>query len=133
MSTLKPTNTTTSSESSNAIDRKSKLTELEDRAYARAVNGTSVSNFEAIIEGFTEKGIAAQDIRPRINVFTFHAWCKAGRCVKKGEHGVKICTYVAMDRVNPVTGAMEQINAPRRTTVFHLSQTEPLRNEKVAA
>jgi len=36
----------------------------------RAKNGDSLANFPAIISGFMDKGINANDIIPRVNVFT---------------------------------------------------------------
>jgi hypothetical protein len=52
-------------------------------------------NYSAIFQGFMAKGIAETDIKPRENVFTFHAWKALGRSVKRGEHGVKVVTFIA--------------------------------------
>lgn len=77
-------------------------------------------------------GIAETEILPRENVFTFKAWKALGRSVKKGEHGVRVITYV---RCKSKTGETdertgeEKTTAYRRpwtTTVFHVSQTEAL-------
>lgn len=101
---------------------------IAQQALSNAVSGQSMSNYPAIIEGFMAKGIAAADIQPRVNVFTFHAWKALGRSVRKGEHGVKVCTYVPMDKTTEVNGVQktDSWRAPRMTTVFHLSQTDAI-------
>ena len=51
----------------------------------RAKNGDSLANYQAIMQGFADKGIAANDIIPRENVFTYNAWLALNRQVRKGE------------------------------------------------
>lgn len=63
-------------------------------ALARARNDRSWINYPTIIQGFVDKGIPAAEINPRENVLTFHAWRAVGRTVKRGEHGVKVITWV---------------------------------------
>jgi hypothetical protein len=63
-------------------------TAIEAGALDRARNGETMTNYPAIFAGFIEKGIPEYDIKPRENVFTFHAWKALGRSVKRGEHGV---------------------------------------------
>src|SRR6266481_4491349 len=77
------------------------------------------------------KGIAVGDIKPRENVFTFAAWKALGRSVRRGEHGVKVVTFITIGGkadIDEATGA-ETVTAtyrkPHATTVFHISQTEP--------
>ena len=72
------------------------LLALEREALTNAVSGQSTMNYRAIVDGFVAMGIEIDDIRPRENIFTFHAWCGLGRCVRKGQHGVSICTFVPM-------------------------------------
>jgi len=89
----------------------------------------ALSNYPAIIHGFTSKGIGSEDIQPRVNVFTFNAWKALNRIVKKGEHGVKIETWIPIrkDVENKTTGKTENkvvARRPRRATVFHVSQTK---------
>jgi antirestriction protein ArdC len=106
--------------------------ELAEQALANARGGMSVANYAAIYQGFTARGIAEADITPRVNVLTFRAWQALGRVVKRGEHGVRIHTFVALPaRVDKTTG--ETIPGGRRpkwTTVFHISQTEPLATQE---
>jgi hypothetical protein len=95
-----------------------KQKEMEQESLSRATGNLSTMNYLPIIEGFMEKGISADDIIPRENVLTFHAWKALGRVVKKGEHGVKVVTFVK--------GGNEEKpkSYPKTTTVFHISQTE---------
>jgi hypothetical protein len=94
-------------------------------ALRRAISGQLLSNFPAIFRGFAAKGIPESEIKPRENVFTFDAWKSPGRV----EHGVKIVTFVdtASRETDPDTGERKIIRRPWTTTVFHISQTEPLR------
>jgi antirestriction protein ArdC len=95
-----------------------------------------MSNYPAIFTGFMAKGIPEADIRPRDNVFTYEAWRALGRQVRKGEHGVKVCTFIECGKVevDDKTGKETQpYRRPWTTTVFHLSQTEPATVREVAA
>src|SRR5215469_4979187 len=106
----------------------SKTTEARQEALSRAVSGQSFTNFSAIFQGFAAKGIPESEIKPRENVFTFDAWKALGRVVRRGEHGVKIVTFIdtASKETDPNTGERKVIRRPWTTTVFHVSQTEPL-------
>jgi hypothetical protein len=103
-------------------------TEMQNEALANARVGHSVMNYAAIFEGFAAKGIA--DIKPRENVFTFHAWKALGRSVKKGAHGVRVVTFITCQGKPDVDAADPDAEPttyrrPHTTTVFHISQTEP--------
>lgn len=97
-------------------------------ALGRAAGGMSTSNYAAIFSGFASKGIPAADINPRENVFTFNAWRALGRTVKRGEHGVKVVTWInrAADPSATNPKAQRGYKFPRSVTVFHISQTIPL-------
>jgi hypothetical protein len=111
--------------------------EMQQEALSRAASGQSLTNWPAIFHGFMAKGIPETDIRPRENVFTYHAWRALGRQVRRGEHGVKVTTFVPIDAK---TDAAEQKDAengeqakknrrfsrPWSATVFHISQTDPV-------
>jgi hypothetical protein len=100
--------------------------EIEREALQRAEQGQSFSNYPAIYAGLAEKGIAEDDIDPRVNVLTFHAWKAKGRSVKKGEHGVRVVTYVNLPPKVNERGETERPALRRMKTahVFHISQTE---------
>jgi len=99
-------------------------------ALERAQRGQSLTNYPAIISGFVAKGIPEADIKPRENVLTYNAWLALGRRVRKGEHGVKVVTMLTTSRetTDAETGEV-QVKCHRRpwsTTVFHVSQTDPV-------
>lgn len=108
-------------------------TEMQAEALANATQRQSTMNYSSIFEGFMAKGVAESDIKPRENIFTFHAWKALGRSVKKGEHGVKVVTFVSCAgkaEIDPATGATVATagyRKPHTTTVFHISQTEETR------
>lgn len=102
-------------------------TEQSAEALNRAVTNQTMTNYPAIFQGFIDKGIPEDEILPRENVFTFNAWRALGRTVKKGEHGVKVVTWIPMTKKDPETGEVQQIGKKARTvTVFHVSQTTEL-------
>ena len=98
-------------------------------ALTRAIHGQSFGNFPAIFQGFAEKGIPESEIRPRENVFTYDAWYAQGRYVRKGEHGVKVLTFIECEskEADVETGEKRSFRRPWTTTVFHVSQTEPIK------
>ena len=100
--------------------------QMQHEALARARGNESASNFPAIFAGFTEKGIPEDEILPRENVFTFHAWRALGRTVKRGEHGVHILTWIACEKKDDTGEVIETFKRPKSATVFHISQTQEL-------
>jgi hypothetical protein len=93
-------------------------------ALDRAENGQSARNYAAIIDGFKARGIPEPDILPRENVFTYAAWQAKGRQVMKGQHGVRITTFVDMTKRDDQTGERSaSFRRPRPVSVFHISQT----------
>jgi hypothetical protein len=105
---------------------------IQQESLSRAIGGQSLTNWPAIIHGFVARGIPEGDIRPRENVFTYHAWRALGRQVRKGEHGVKVTTYVPgreREEVDPATGQKKVVRRsshPWTAIVFHVSQTDPM-------
>ena len=106
---------------------------IQQEALGRAVGGQSWSNYAPIFAGFAAKGIPETQIKPRENVFTYHAWRALGRQVRRGEHGVKVTTFVPMTKktgdLDPTTGDEKKVSIGKRAwtaTVFHVSQTEPV-------
>ena len=71
---------------------------IQAEALANATQGDSLANFPAIYAGFMARGIPETDIQPRENIFTFNAWKALGRVVKRGEHGVRVQTFVPMTK-----------------------------------
>ena len=100
----------------------------QSEALQRAVSNNSAANFPAIFAGFESKGIPEDEIEPRVNVFTYDAWKALGRQVRKGEHGVKVCTWVPMTKKDANGEAQPIGRKPRSTTVFHVSQTDQVQS-----
>ncbi len=100
--------------------------EIAMEALERAENNASETNYETIFNGFMAKGINKDDIEPRVNVFTFNAWKAKGRFVKKGEKGVRVITYIQVDKKEENSEEIKKVLKKRQTTVFHISQTSPL-------
>jgi antirestriction protein ArdC len=105
---------------------------MQQEALSHALQSQSTMNYASIFVGFGEKGIAESDIKPRENVFTFHAWKALGRSVRKGEHGVKVCTWIPMTKKDDTGEAHDIGRKPRMTTVFHISQTDPISDAPAA-
>ena len=109
-------------------EKQTRSNERQEEALSRALSNQSLSNYPAIFRGFMSRGIPEADILPRENVFTYQAWRALGRQVRRGEHGVKICTYIPIDtkEKDPETGEVKfkTSSRPRMTTVFHVSQTD---------
>ena len=106
--------------------------QMQQEALDRAIGNQSTSNWGAIFAGFAAKGIPEADIRPRENVFTYHAWRALGRQVRRGEHGVKVTTWVpaaGKEETDPDTSEKKEARGFRVckfATVFHVSQTDPI-------
>lgn len=99
--------------------------EKQQEALARARSNTALSNYPAIIRGFMERGIPQHDIKPRENIFTYQAWKALGKHVLKGEHGIKIITWLTTEKEKENDdGTVEVVTSKRpwTTTVFHESQ-----------
>src|SRR5260370_41657712 len=118
--------------------------QMQQEALTRAASGQSFANWPAIIAGFMAKGIAESDIRPRENVFTYQAWRAPHLPAQRGEHGVKVVTFVSTDRGDaaPADGESKEADAtpskrkltgrrPWTATVFHISQTDPIQPERM--
>ena len=99
--------------------------EIAAQALANATSSESMMNYPAIFEGFISKGIPGDQIEPRVNVFTYNAWLAKGRQVRKGEHGVKVITWITVgDKTDDDGNETEGHKIPKTTTVFHISQTD---------
>lgn len=110
---------------------------IEAEALKNATENNSVANYQAIFDGFTAKGIPADEILPRENVFTYNAWKAKGRQVRKGETGVKICTWVkakgkeaeAVSEGGEGGEGAQGFKFARSVSVFHISQTDPIETQ----
>jgi hypothetical protein len=113
----------------NALDKAQAMQARDDRAaeaLARATQSPALTNYPAIYAGFMERGIPESDIEPRVNVFTYNAWLALGRQVRKGEHGVRVSTFVTGSKVDKDTGEARGFKFARTVSVFHVSQTDAI-------
>lgn len=101
--------------------------QFQEESFHRATTGNSMKLYQFIIEAFIERGIPAQEIIPRVNVLTFNAWKHVGRSVRKGEHGVKIPTWIpTVDKEEEEERKTSRLRQ-KTAVVFHISQTEPIK------
>jgi len=100
----------------------------QEEALNRALTGISAANYDAIFNGLIEKDIPPDQIKPRENVFTFNAWKALGRTVCKGQHGVKVTTWITCTKKDAKTD-QDTYKRPKAATVFHISQTKPIDQE----
>ncbi|HEY8096944.1 MAG TPA: ArdC-like ssDNA-binding domain-containing protein [Methylobacter sp.] len=106
---------------------------IQHQALKNAITNQSTMNYEGIFDGFMEKGISPDDIKPRENIFTFDAWLALGRVVRKGEKGVKVVTFIKCEKKDKESGEVAHFRRPKTTTVFHISQTKELETETATA
>ena len=101
---------------------------MQEEAFSRAAGGRPNANYVAIIQGFMAKGLAADEIEPRVNVFTYNAWKHLGRQVRRGEHGIRVVTFIPIDEKLDSAGKVIRKGGsrPRSATVFHVSQTDEI-------
>ena len=97
--------------------------EMQGEALRRARNGQATGNILIIRACFRAMGIPDEEIRPRENIYTYSAWQALGRQVRRGQHGVKIATF--LEKIDEDTGEVIE-KRPWSTTVFHISQTKEL-------
>lgn len=105
--------------------RSARSAEIQAESLSRAVNGNSLANEMLAIDMFAARGIPAEDIKPRENVFTFNAWKALGRQVRKGEKAVALPTRKTC-RKKKADGTEDIYTVPWTAYVFHVSQTDPI-------
>ena len=95
-------------------------------ALARIENSQSVANYGHVIAAFQKRGIPAEEIHPKENVFTFTEWPAKGRHVRKGEKGVSVVTWIpTKSKQSDENGEPIMRTRPVRSSLFHISQTDP--------
>ena len=104
-----------------------KTEQVQQEALDRAQHGQAFTNYPTILATFAARGIPTSEIKPRENVFTYHAWRALGRQVRKGEKGVRVVTFRNDDKeVKMLDGTtkIEHHSRPWSAYVFHTSQTD---------
>lgn len=105
----------------------SKDVAIQQQALTNAVMSQSTMNYGTIISEFAARGIPVDEIVPRDNVFSYNAWLALGRQVRRGEHGVKVVTFRKGTTKDKKTGEERSYSRPWSATVFHVSQTDPVK------
>ncbi len=95
--------------------------EEKQAALDKVLSSASYANYPAIFDGFMERGFSPEDIRPRENIFTYRAWQAQGRQVKRGEKGVRISSWIPMNKKGD---EKSKTMRHRIVSVFHVDQTE---------
>ena len=62
---------------------------------------------------------------PYVDVFTYRRWKAQGFQVQRGEHGVKLTTWISYEREDK-DGTVKTYTRPKTTTVFCRCQVAPL-------
>lgn len=115
------------------------ISETPTEALDRIRKGFS-RNDVAVIVAFAEAGIDPDDIDPRQNVLTFHAWKAAGRRVAKGATSLRVPVWVPRagrseaESTSVEPAATSDGSQPKRSggliaktaKLFHISQTIPI-------
>ncbi len=103
-------------------------TDTDAQALDRARHCRGRENIARVYSAFLDRGIPEEDILPGENILTFRAWKALGRFVSKGQHGVRLLTYVERDKKVERDGkeTTERVTFPKSTHVFHISQTEAM-------
>ena len=105
-------------------NRRSSSTTAQE-ALARIQNNHSMANYGHVFEALTHRGIPIDEIEPKENVLTFHAWKAKGRHVRKGEKGFKVVSWIPIEGKADESGEKKLKHRPVRATLFHISQTDP--------
>ena len=113
------------------------VTESPQEALARIQGSFGSKNDGLVLMAFSERGLAIEDIFPRVNVLTFRAWQAKGRRVAKGAISVPVTTWIPCGEKSPEDGEKKDKPRmrPKTASLFHISQTVPAdtRGEKPAA
>lgn len=133
MAAAAKSSTTTKPRARRARGPKLDRAEIQAKALQNAQADRSWANYETIFDEFMQRGIPVEEITPRVNVFTYHAWRALGRQVRKGEKGVKILSMAPITRRADDNDAQADQGEgkparmrPVSAVVFHISQTDPI-------
>lgn len=102
---------------------KSKMTPQEATQFEQ----TSESHAEIIRSAARERGCNCQ---PYIDWFTFNRWIAQGKCVKKGEKGIRLVAYQkrTVEDKQKADGSKKEILTPARVYVFCRCQIKDIEN-----
>lgn len=86
---------------------------------------TSESHAQIIRDAARERGCNCQ---PYVDWFTFDRWIAQGKCVKKGEHGIRLIAYQnrTIEDKQKGDGSKKEVRMPARVYVFCRCQVKDL-------
>jgi antirestriction protein ArdC len=86
---------------------------------------TSETSAQILEAATRERGCNCQ---PYVDWFTFDRWIAQGKCVKKGEHGVRLMSFQKriVDDKQKGDGSKKEITTPTRVYVFCRCQVKEL-------
>ncbi len=88
---------------------------------AKTFRRYSMANAMILSSAAAQRGCSCE---PYKDWFTFRRWLAQGYVVRKGEHGVKISTYIETEHEND-DGTITTSRRPWTSTVFCRCQVEP--------
>lgn len=107
--------------------KEKKVSEKMTAAQARTFNTHSQEN-AAILEAAA--ALRGCDCRPYVDWFTYNRWQAQDQQVQRGEHGVKILTWIETEKKDKKTGEVKRELKPRRATVFCRCQVKKMEEVK---
>jgi len=113
-------------------DRRAEVTDLRDRLaeFTEDLDEGQLALILALHDGYSERNatLIAMQCPDATDVSGFRAWLDRGRCVRKGEHGIKILAPAGQRDAVEATETTEA-KAGRKffkvAYVFDISQTDP--------
>jgi hypothetical protein len=100
------------------------MTQQEKIQKAKSFDTFSENNYSIL------KSKLACNCEPYEDIFTFNRWSLQGFKINKGEHALKIITYVKFDIKNEKTGEIiKTISKPKSTCVFCRCQVTKQENK----
>ena len=99
-------------------------------SFERAITSQSIKNDAAVIEAFMMRGYAPEDIRPRVNVFTYEGWQYLGRQVRKGQKSIGVTVYIPSKKKDKKSGEEKKSVYPSTAHLFHIDQTDPIKDRE---
>jgi len=99
------------------------MTEKMTAEQARAFSTRSLTHAQYLALVAAERGCACEAYR---DWFTYRRWKAQGYQVRRGEHGVRLTTFVEKVVTDDETGEEKITKRPWKTTVFCRCQVDPI-------
>ena len=87
-------------------------------------NGYSTASILIVTQALQERGC---DCQPYTDTFTYNRWKAQGMQVQKGEHGIKLMTYIPVTKETDDGKTEVTHTRPWSTTVFCRHQVKPIK------